>query len=57
MVPRGPMNFRPQCSARMLAEDESISFEQMITYKHCRPMELADRILDDFPQPANMVTN
>lgn len=57
MVPRGPMNFRPQCSARMLAEDESISFEQMITYKHSRRMELADRILDDFPQPANMVTN
>ncbi|MBD2567348.1 acylase [Anabaena lutea] len=47
MAPRGPMDFRPQRSARMLAEDESISFEEMITYKHSTRMELADRILDD----------
>lgn len=47
IAPRGPMDFRPQRSARMLAEDESISFEEMITYKHSTRMELADRILDD----------
>ncbi|MBD2690482.1 acylase [Anabaena catenula] len=47
MAPRGSRNFRAQRSARMLAEDESISFEEMITYKHSTRMELADRILDD----------
>ncbi len=47
MAPRGPMDFRAQRSAKMLAEDKSISFEEMITYKHSTQMELADRILDD----------
>ncbi|MBD2448914.1 acylase [Nostoc sp. FACHB-152] len=47
MAPRGPMDFRAQSSAKMLAEDESISFEEMIIYKHSTQMELADRILDD----------
>ncbi|HYW19661.1 MAG TPA: acylase [Nodularia sp. (in: cyanobacteria)] len=47
MAPRGSINFRAQRSARMLAEDDSISFEEMITYKHSTRMELADRILDD----------
>jgi acyl-homoserine-lactone acylase len=47
IAPRSPMDFRAQHSARMLAEDESISFEEMITYKHSTRMELADRILDD----------
>jgi acyl-homoserine-lactone acylase len=47
IAPRGPMYFRAQRSARMLAEDESISFEEMINYKHSTRMEFADRILDD----------
>lgn len=47
MAPRGPMYFRAQRSARMLAEDDSISFEEMILYKHSTQMELAERILDD----------
>ncbi|AUB44069.1 pvdQ, acyl-homoserine-lactone acylase (plasmid) [Nostoc flagelliforme CCNUN1] len=47
MAPRGPMYFRAQRSAKMLAEDESISFEEMIAYKHSTQMELAERILDD----------
>nr|WP_225896329.1 acylase [Amazonocrinis nigriterrae] len=47
MAPRGPMDFRAQSSAKMLAEDASISFEEMITYKHSTQMELAQRILDD----------
>lgn len=47
MAPRGPMDFRAQSSAKMLAEDESISFEEMVAYKHSTQMELADRILDD----------
>lgn len=47
MAPRGPMDFRAQSSAKMLAEDESISLEEMIAYKHSTHMELAERILDD----------
>ena len=46
MAPR-EMSFRAQRSARMLDEDESISFDEMIEYKHSTRMELADRILDD----------
>ena len=46
MAPRG-MSFRPQRSARMLAEDESVTFEELVEYKHDTRMELADRILDD----------
>ncbi|URD48517.1 acylase [Chroococcidiopsis sp. CCNUC1] len=47
MAPRGPMYFRAQSSARMLAEDESISFDEMVAYKHSTRMELAERILDE----------
>ncbi len=47
MAPRGPMDLRPQRSARMLLEDPKISFEELITYKHSTFMELADRLLDD----------
>lgn len=46
MAPQG-MSFRPQRSARMLMEDESISFEELVGYKLSTRMELADRILDD----------
>lgn len=45
MAPRG-MSFRAQRSARMLYEDESITFEEFVSYKHSTRMELADRILD-----------
>ncbi|MEM9272774.1 MAG: acylase [Cyanobacteria bacterium P01_F01_bin.143] len=41
------MYFRAQRSARMLAEDEQISFAEMIAYKHSTRMEIADRLLDD----------
>ncbi|NBD17964.1 MAG: acylase [Cyanobacteria bacterium] len=47
MAPQGPMQFRAQRSAGMLAEDETISFEELIAYKHSTRMELADRVLDD----------
>lgn len=47
MTARGPMWFRAQRSARMLAEDKQISFEEMVQYKHSTRMELADRLLDD----------
>jgi len=47
IAPRGPMYFRAQSSAKMLAKDEKISFEEMIANKHSTHMELAERILDD----------
>lgn len=46
MAPRR-MRLRAQRSARMLMEDESITFEELIQYKHSTRMELADRLLDD----------
>jgi len=41
------MSFRPQRSARMLLEDESITFDELVEYKHSTRLEFADRILDD----------
>ncbi|KST66005.1 acylase [Mastigocoleus testarum] len=46
MAPRF-MDFRAQSSARMLDEDEKITLDEMIEYKHSTRMEFADRILDD----------
>lgn len=56
MAPRF-MNFRAQRSAKMLAEDDKISFEEMIAYKHSTRMELADRILDDLIPAAKQYGN
>jgi acyl-homoserine-lactone acylase len=41
------MSFRPQRSARMLIEDESITFNELVGYKLSTRLEFADRILDD----------
>ncbi|WP_411768893.1 acylase [Winogradskyella sp. A3E31] len=41
------MSFRSQRSARMLLEDESITFEELVDYKLSTRLEFADRILDD----------
>ncbi|WP_299211667.1 acylase [uncultured Aquimarina sp.] len=41
------MSFRPQRSARMLIEDESITFDELVDYKLSTRLEFADRILDD----------
>jgi len=46
MAPRG-MGFRPQRAVRMMLEDESISFDELLEYKLSTRMELADRLLDD----------
>jgi acyl-homoserine-lactone acylase len=46
MAPRG-MAFRPQRSARLLAETGKLSFEELVRRKHDTRMELADRLLDD----------
>jgi len=41
------MHFRPQRSARMLIEDPSITFDELVEYKLSTRLEFADRILDD----------
>jgi len=41
------MHFRPQRAARMMMEDESISFDELVEYKLSTHLEFADRILDD----------
>lgn len=41
------MNFRPQRSARMIFDDKSISFDELVDYKLSTRIEFADRILDD----------
>lgn len=46
MSPSG-MGFRPQRSVRMLADDESISYDELVSYKMSTRLELADRLLDD----------
>jgi acyl-homoserine-lactone acylase len=46
LAPRG-MSFRPQRSAHMVSSDDSVTFEELLAYKHDTRMELADRILDD----------
>jgi len=41
------MEFRPQRSALMQLADSSITFDELIAYKHSSHMALADRILPD----------
>ena len=48
------MGFRAQSSARMLDEDESITFEEFKKYKFSTHMELADRLLDDLLDAASL---
>jgi acyl-homoserine-lactone acylase len=47
MAPQSPLSFRPQRSARMLAEDTSITFAEVVAYKHSTHVESADHILED----------
>ena len=46
MAPK-PISFRPQRAIRMMLEDSSITFDELIDYKHSTRLEVADRILDD----------
>jgi acyl-homoserine-lactone acylase len=55
MAPRR-MRLRAQRSASMLMEDESITFEELIRYKHSTRVELADRLLDDLLRAAGQST-
>ena len=56
IAPRS-MSFRAQRSAKMLFEDDKISFDEMVAYKHSTRMELGDRILDDLIPAANKYGN
>jgi acyl-homoserine-lactone acylase len=38
---------RTRSSLRMLSQDEKLSFEKMVSYKHSTHLEMADRMLDD----------
>jgi len=51
------MSFRTQQSVRLLSEDDSISLEEMIRYKHTTRLEMADRILDDLIPAARKYGN
>jgi acyl-homoserine-lactone acylase len=46
MAPRF-MHFRAQQSALLLRDDDSITFEELVTYKHSTRLRLAERLLDD----------
>jgi acyl-homoserine-lactone acylase len=43
----GALSFRTMTSLRMLHEDPSVTFDELLTYKHSTHLELTDRILDD----------
>jgi acyl-homoserine-lactone acylase len=47
MAPSSPLGFRSQRSARMLAQDTSITFADVVAYKHSTHVESADHILED----------
>jgi acyl-homoserine-lactone acylase len=52
--PPSSMSFRAKGSARMLLEDESITFEELVAYKHSTRVEAADHVLDDVIAAARM---
>lgn len=41
------MHFRAQRAARTLSEDEEITFDELLEYKHSTRLELAEHIVDD----------
>ncbi|MGQ0649034.1 MAG: penicillin acylase family protein [Gemmatimonadaceae bacterium] len=49
MAPRS-MAFRPQRSARLLADGGKLTLNEMVARKHDTRMELADRVLDDLTE-------
>jgi acyl-homoserine-lactone acylase len=40
-------SFRTMRSLRMISEDKSITYEELLAYKHSTRMELADALLPD----------
>ncbi len=56
MSPR-KMGFRAQRSARMLEDDNSITYDELVEYKFSTQMELADRVLDDLLDAASIASD
>jgi acyl-homoserine-lactone acylase len=46
-LPQGPFSLRTLNSLRMLHGDPSVTFDELLAYKHSTRFELADRVLDD----------
>lgn len=57
MAPPGPMYFRAQQSAQMLAEADSLTLEHLIQLKHSTRMALADRLVDQLIAAAQQQGN
>ncbi|MEO5509795.1 MAG: acylase [Longimicrobiales bacterium] len=57
VAPPPRMSFRAIRSARMLAEDGSITFAEMLAYKHSTRSEEADHILEDVVSVARKSTS
>jgi acyl-homoserine-lactone acylase len=55
MAPQQPMSFRAQRSARMLAEDSRITFDELVAYKNDTRMEAADHVVQDVIAAARSV--
>ncbi|HUF51683.1 MAG TPA: acylase [Longimicrobiales bacterium] len=47
VAPQRPMSFRAQRSARMIAEDSRITFDELVASKHSTRMESADHLVQD----------
>ena len=47
------MGFRPTRAVRMMLEDDSITFDELIDYKNSTRIEMADRYLDDLEAAVN----
>jgi len=52
-----PVTFRTKRSLRMLSEDKSITYDELIGYKHNTRAELADAVLPDLLKGASSVTD
>jgi len=46
------MDWRPQRSAHMQLADSSVTFDELVDYKHSTRMELADRVMDELVSAA-----
>ncbi|HXG66599.1 MAG TPA: acylase, partial [Blastocatellia bacterium] len=51
------VNFREQRGIRMVRQDDKISFDELLAYKHSTRSELADHLLDDLIAAANQHGN
>jgi acyl-homoserine-lactone acylase len=55
--PERPLTFRTKRSLRMITEDKSITFEELLGYKHDTRAELADAVLPDLLAAGSTATS